>query len=123
MTAIHCRDCGRWTPPDRCGICWDCYAARCASLPVAEVDALLRRHDEREFFATFVRLLNDVEEPDCDWQNRLGWAWDALGGFAERMGPDFVEIANCEGRLTGWLMSNSCVKFETSCVDCRPMSV
>lgn len=62
------------------------------------------------FFRRFVSMLDDVDEGtdeayepyqpgDPDWVNRLGWAWDALGEFAERMGPDFFKEANRNGRL------------------------
>lgn len=57
-----------------------------------------------ELFRAFVQNLDDVdEEPeypgDVDWQNRLGWAWDRLADFAERLGPEFVKAANINGRL------------------------
>jgi hypothetical protein len=69
--------------------------------------------DERQtalaFFKQFVRVLNDVDDSEADWKNRLGWAWADLAEFAEAMGPDFLDAANIDGRLDwfrerpGWL--------------------
>jgi hypothetical protein len=58
-----------------------------------------KRHAQLKAFEDFVRILNDVDEPDGDWQNRLNGAWAFLEDFSETMGPDFWKIANWEGRL------------------------
>jgi len=58
-----------------------------------------RRDSVLAFFAQFVRVLNDADDPDADRENRLEWAWSALAEFADAMGPDFAAVANIEGRL------------------------
>jgi hypothetical protein len=58
------------------------------------------------FFAQFVRVLNDVDDPDADRENRLGWACASLAEFADAMGPDFLDAANIDGRLD-WFSEES----------------
>jgi hypothetical protein len=61
--------------------------------------------DKLAFFKRFVSILNgvddpDVDDPDEDWEERLGWAWGALAEFAEQLGPDFEKIVIETGEWT-----------------------
>ena len=45
-----------------------------------------------ELFHAFAKNLNDVDEPDEDWKNRLGWAWQRLLEYAQRLGRDYERV-------------------------------